>query len=152
MVVLRECNAADATLTFYTDARSIKVNHLRNGSTVSWCFWDPEAQLQLIGGGKTNEQASPKRRKIWDGLPKHSRKAYATRHPPGTALAERGTDLPPDWESRDLAQTEYAFDHFAVLTTRLEWAEVLHLDRGGNTRIAATRSPEGGWTFTYLVP
>ena len=151
-MVLRDCNSQDGSLTFFTDARSIKVHHLRNGSAVSWCFWDADARLQLIGGGPTEKQRTENHRKIWEGLDKHSRRAYATLRAPGTGLPEAGTGLPDDWESRTLAETEYAFAHFAVFTTRLEWAEVLHLDRGGNTRIGATRTDAGRWTFKYLTP
>ena len=152
VVVLRDCNAQDASLTFYTDARSIKLQHLRGGSNLTWCFWDPESQLQLIGGGPTNDVDASVRRKIWDDLPKHGRKAYATLHAPGTTLPDKGTDLPADWHSRELSATEYAFANFAVLRTRLLWAEVLHLDRSGNTRTAAKRTREGDWAFERLVP
>ena len=152
VVVLRDCNAQDGSLTFFTDSRSIKIDHLRRGSTLSWCFWDSDARLQLIGGGATTEADPLARRRVWRQLPKHARKAYATLHAPGSVLPAAGTDLPAEWESLELAETEYAFAHFAVLTTRLEWAEVLHLDRNGNTRLAATRTEGTRWTFAYLTP
>ncbi|MEM9260806.1 MAG: hypothetical protein AAGA62_14255, partial [Bacteroidota bacterium] len=84
-------------------------------------------------------------------LPKHSRKAYATLQPPGALLSKPEGGLPPDWEERTLAETEYAATNFGVLRTTLQRAEVLRLGRNGHLRLRAIRQNEN-WKLDWIVP
>ncbi|MGB3800137.1 MAG: hypothetical protein WA952_10010 [Lewinella sp.] len=152
IVVLRGADDGLHQLTCYTDRRSVKVDHLNRGSEFSWLAWDPEAKIQFIGGGPTTWASEETHREIFSELPKHSRKAYATITAPGTPLPNAGTGLPDDWEEMDEKDTDYVLSNFGVLTTQLRWAEVLKLDRSGNTRLAAARQDDGQWSFTYIVP
>ncbi len=152
VVVLRKADDQNCVLTCYTDRRSVKVDHLNKGSEFSWLGWDREASVQFVGGGPTTWASEAEHRKIFAQLPKHSRKAYATVSPPGSPLPDAGTGLPSRWEDMDEAETDYALANFGILKTRLRWAEVLKLDREGNTRLAANRSDGDEWSFQYIVP
>ena len=152
VVVLRKADDQNCVLTCYTDRRSVKVDHLNKGSEFSWLGWDPEASVQFIGGGPTTWASEAEHREIFAQLPKHSRKAYATVSPPGSPLPAAGTGLPDRWAEMDEAETDYALANFGILKTRLRWAEVLKLDREGNTRLAANRSDADEWSFQYIVP
>lgn len=152
-VVLRDVAEEPSELTFYSDLRATKVAHLLRGSEVSFTFWDGDRSLQFCGGGPARLAASAVHDRIFVNLPKHGRRAYATRSAPGATIEAAGTDLPSDWESRALPATDYARANFAVVIVKLRWAEVLHLDREGNTRLAAER-PGGRneWSFRYVAP
>ena len=152
VIVLRSATVDDYHLSFYTDVRSVKVRHILNGSETSWTFWDPEQQLQFLGGGPTLMVDATTEEGVFSELPKHARKAYATTQPPGTVLSAAGSGLPANWEALDVQETDFALANFSIFTTRLRWAEVLHLDRKGNTRLAAERGEDGKWRFDYLVP
>ncbi|NJB85634.1 hypothetical protein GGR26_001379 [Lewinella marina] len=151
-VVLRAVNSDTTMLRTYTDRRSVKATHLKEGSEASYVFWDPNQQLQLMTGGPTSWASEEEADAVFAGLPKHGRKAYATEAAPGTPLPSPGSGLPPDWEERDKEATDFARDHFGILVTTLRWADVLHLDRGGNTRMAGTRPLNGDWTWEWVVP
>lgn len=152
-VVLRAVDAEAATLDFYTDRRSLKVEHLAANPHLGWTCWDDEAQVQFCAGGTARILDDAVCRSTFDSLPKHGRRAYATLEAPGTPLPGPAAGLPADWEDRGLPDTDYARDNFAIIRCYLEWADVLHLDRAGNTRLAARRENAAEpWTFTFIVP
>jgi hypothetical protein len=153
VLVLRGASEEKGELICYTDRRSLKVLHLKQGSSImSWTFWSPEHQLQFSCSGPTTKLPQKVGREIFTGLPKHARKAYASLSPPGTELAEAGDDLPEDWATRPLDQTDYAAANFLVLKTRITRAEVLHLSRDGNRRLLVERDVQEGWDFQWVVP
>ncbi|PPK84283.1 pyridoxamine 5'-phosphate oxidase-like protein [Neolewinella xylanilytica] len=151
-VILRDCDPTEGRLTCYSDRRAIKVKHLEEGSEFSYLCWDPKTSIQFSGGGPTRLASQADHERIFAGLAKHSRKAYATEAAPGTPLPNPATGLPDDWKDRTLPETDYALANFGIFVTRLRWAEVVKLDREGNTRLAARRGNGGDWSFHYLVP
>ncbi|MFT5997782.1 MAG: hypothetical protein ACI81P_000227 [Neolewinella sp.] len=153
VVVLRSAEESGGELVCYTDRRSIKVTHLKQGSSLlSWTFWSPEHQLQFSCSGPTEELPEKVCQKIFSGLPKHSRKTYAALSPPGTKLEEAGDALPEDWPTRSLEQTNFAVTNFLALKTKINRAEVLYLSRNGNRRLLAERDQHQNWNFHWLVP
>ena len=153
VVVLRKVDPDAATLDFYTDRRSLKIEQLTSNPEIAWTFWDADSRLQCCAGGKSRMIVDDTRKGVFDQLPKHSRRAYATVHAPGTILDAPSAGLPVNWEDLDLPDTDYALDNFVIVRTELAWVDILHLDRAGNTRLAATRKvAEDAWTFTYVVP
>jgi pyridoxine/pyridoxamine 5'-phosphate oxidase len=153
VLVLRGAAEEEGELICYTDRRSVKVSHLKQGSPfMSWTFWSPKHQLQFSCSGPTSELPEKRGQEIFLGLPKHARKAYAALSLPGTPLPEASDALPEDWTTRQLDQTNYAAENFLVLKTRITRAEVLHLSRTGNRRLLAERSSNGSWDFAWLVP
>jgi hypothetical protein len=153
VVILRGADESEAELVCYTDRRAIKVTHLKHPSNfMSWTFWSVESQLQFSCSGPTEEFSEKACLEIFYGLPKHSRKAYATPSPPGTKLTGAGDTLPDDWPDRSLDQTNYAARNFLALRTRINQAEVLHLSREGNRRLLGERNQDQTWGFHWLVP
>ena len=153
IVVLRGADPQAATLDFYTDRRSLKIAHLSGNGQVAFTFWDPESRLQCCAGGTARIILDDRRIEVFDELPKHGRRAYATVQSPGTVLAGPASGLPADWDDRQVAETDYALANFVIVRTVLHWADVLHLDRAGNHRLAATRAGETQpWSFHYVVP
>ncbi|WP_168797405.1 hypothetical protein [Neolewinella litorea] len=152
IVVLRAVDAAITELRCYTDRRSVKAEHLAAGSEGSYLFWDPDTSLQVMAGGPTHWAPEDEARNAFRKLPKHGRKAYATVSAPGTKVPHPTSGLPEDWDERQVADTDYAIHHFGILITRLRWADVLHLDRQGNTRMTGSRSDGGDWYWEWAIP
>ena len=151
-IVLRAADRQAATLTHYTDRRSVKVHELRTNPVLSYLFWDAESQIQFSAHGPTHWLPQNQAHRLFEQLPKHSRKAYATTSAPSSPLPAPGTGLPDDWDIRTLAETDYAQANFGVLVTRLVYADVLLLDRSGNRRLSAIRSEKDRWTLNWIVP
>ena len=154
-VVLRAANRHERLLTAYTDRRSQKVEDLRSlNQYLAWCFWDKRSQIQFTGYGPTQIVTSEESGRIFDSLPKHSRKAYATLSAPGHNLADnQATALPQDWSDLSLRDTAYARDNFCVLRTELRAAEVLRLSRSGHERLRAKYEVGAAkWEFNWVVP
>lgn len=152
-VILRKADKHNKQLWCYTDRRSIKAQHIAAGNEVlSWTFWAPDQQLQFNCEGKTTWLPEEEAQEIFSTLPKHSRKAYATLAPPGSAQAEASDGLPKDWSARSLDETDETKAFFGVLVTHLIRAEVLQLDRQGHQRLIAQRTSREDWRFGWLVP
>lgn len=151
-LVLRNARKDNAELWCYTDRRSHKAAGLgAGGGPASWTFWSPRARLQVNAAGPTNWLDAEATGQIFASLPKHSRKAYATLHPPGTPAGTLTDGLPPDWNDRPLAATDYAGNNFGVLVTRIGTMDILQLHRNGHRRMRAART-DGQWTLSWLVP
>ena len=150
-VVLRGADRQLAELHTYTDRRSIKAHELERNALVSYLFWDPDTRIQFTGHGPTHWLTREQAREVFFRLPKHGRKAYATQQPPSTPLDGAGDGLPPDWSGRSQQETDYAVANFGVLVTRLQYADVLRLDREHNLRLSASRS-NGQWSLRWIVP
>lgn len=152
-VVLRKADQTSGWLRCYTDRRSIKAQQLGSSNQqAAWLFWDPRSRIQFSCSGTTHWMDEETTQSIFRSLPKHSRKAYATVAPPGSIAREVTDGLPTDWENYDQEQTQYASENFGVLITRIEWAEVLQLQRSGHRRLRADRKDGDEWTLQWLVP
>ncbi|WP_420460601.1 pyridoxamine 5'-phosphate oxidase family protein [Neolewinella sp.] len=150
-VVLRSADRKLAELRTYTDRRSIKAHELKANNLVSYLFWDPDTRIQFSGHGPTHWLPRAEAREVFNQLPKHGRKAYATQQPPSTPLERADDGLPPDWAELSQQQTDYAVANFGVLVTRIQYADVLRLDREQNLRLTASRSGND-WTLRWIVP
>ncbi|MCP9237735.1 pyridoxamine 5'-phosphate oxidase family protein [Lewinella sp. JB7] len=151
-LVLRNADRASGSLRAYTDNRSIKMTHLAHAPRVaSWLFWDPESRIQLTASGPTLAVPRTEEQAIFQSLPKHSRRAYATELPPGTPTSQAQCGLPATWDALSLEETDYGEANFRVLETRIHRAEVLQLDRDGNVRLVAHRSRDD-WALQWVVP
>lgn len=152
-LVLRKALKAEGELWCYTDKRSEKAIDVNAGrDTLSWTFWSPRHKIQFTGSGKSHWHGAKESQQLFAGLPRHSRKAYATLSAPGSPAAERSSGLPADWEERSLAATDYAAVNFGVLITHLTEVEILFLSRDGHQRLSAKRQPFRTWELQWLVP
>ena len=154
-VVLRSVDAAQRSLTCYSDSRAEKVRDLRFGVPCEWLFYDAAAKVQLRARcEQVRILTSSDRgqvawlREIWDSIPQPQRLNYATELCPGAKLPEGRCAFP---ESPD---GERAFSHFAVITTFVDSFDWLQLARDGHhRRVRFQFDPErGDYVRLTVVP
>ncbi len=153
VVILREVGLQERQLAFFTDARSDKVAQLKEQARLSWLFWDAGKKVQMrMKGSVELHRKDELCRTYWDRLPVAGRKNYATAAPPGS-LARQSTDgLPEAWQDdMPLEETEYAFEHFMVVVSTIDQADLLHLHRDGHQR-ALFQWEAGEWRGHWAVP
>lgn len=153
-VVLRKTDIANRQLFFYTDIRSVKIQELTAHATLSWLFYHPTQNIQIRAIGTTtihhqDELAAAQ----WKDIPTYGRKTYGTLHAPSTSLTNATDDLPPLWQSPTitLADTEYAYANFAVVSCKIHHLEWLHLQRAGHRR-AQFDYLRQDWKGRWIVP
>jgi len=153
-LVLRNALKREAQLWCYTDRRSGKATDLAHPpGRMAWTFWSPRAHIQVTASGPTEWLNDERTAEIFNSLPKHSRKAYATMLAPGTPVDLYTDGLPDGWDDLELKQTDYAAANFGVLVTTLQTVDILELHREGHRRMRATRSSvDKPWNFTWLIP
>lgn len=147
-LVLRNALKDSAELWCYTDLRSGKAV---DSAAASWTFWSPRARIQVNASGPTDWLGAARTDDIFQSIPKHSRKAYATIYPPGSATESLTDGLPRNWEDLTAEETNYAAANFGVLVTTIQEMDILQLHRDGHRRMRATRTG-GEWVFTWLIP
>lgn len=139
-VVLRRLDE-DLKLTFYTDARSKKMMHLKENNRVGLMFFDPKKLLQIrIEGLARVIKDEDTLKKYWPGIQPKARKDYTTVAAPGTFLEH------PD-------QLEYLDEenHFSMVTVEAFKMEYLKLKRPYHIRVRFSKR-KNLWTSEYLVP
>ncbi|MDX1313963.1 MAG: pyridoxamine 5'-phosphate oxidase family protein, partial [Eudoraea sp.] len=139
-VVLRHLDD-ELKLTFYTDARSKKMMHLKENNKVGLLFFHPKKLLQIrIEGLARVIKDEETLKKYWPGIQPKARKDYTTVAPPGTFLEH------PD-------QLEYLDEenHFCMVTVETFKMEYLKLQRPYHIRVRFSKV-ENLWTSEYLVP
>lgn len=153
-LVLRKALKNEAELWCYTDRRSSKAIDLAQGPGVmAWTFWSPQTRLQLTASGPTDWLNDSRTREIFNSLPKHSRKAYATTLAPGTSVDLYTSGLPANWDDLKPEETDFAVKNFGILVTSLRTVDILELHRDGHRRMRATRSyVDEEWNFSWLIP
>lgn len=153
-VILRAAGRGGASLDFFTDARSSKLEELEENPHVAWCFWDPERQVQIRAEGRAElHRGDAPARAAWDALGPRSRRSYLTIHPPGTATGGFTTGLPPAFEQRhpELPETEHAFANFCLVRTRVHLLDYLFLGSLGHHR-AQFHWQGSDWRGSWVVP
>ncbi len=153
-VVLRKTDIVNRLLYFYTDFRSEKIQQLTNNPSLSWLFYHPKKNIQLRAYGlATIHHQNELTLEKWQTLPSYGRKTYGTQQAPSTPLPYADDDLPNLWKvpEIDLAQTEYAYANFAVVTCVINRLEYLHLQRAGHRRAAFDFVGEE-WKGQWMVP
>ena len=153
-VVLRTMDSKKGILTCWTDVRSSKVADLKLFPNMSWCFWSKNQSLQVrISGNTQVEHLSDASRQIWNNIPPVNRKDYCANTAPGNNLKEGGTH--PDWWGKEEQMTSeitnYGFENFAVINTKIENIDMLHLHREGHQR-ASFVLKMGEWKKSWTVP
>jgi len=154
-VILRKAVPSERTLTFFCDARSDKVAHLRTMPRLAYNFYDPERQLQIRCRGRAilhlgDETAA----RQWERIGLEGRANYASLEPPGTPLARAAKGLPDYWrDDMALERTEYAFANFAVVIATIEALDCLLLHPDGHQRVIFRwETAVGEWRGGWVVP
>ncbi len=130
-VVLRR--ASQGLLTFHTDLRTPKIEHLRQNRTISWHFYDASSRVQLRARGAVIE-IDEDAREIWDELAPASRANYCASLTPGTRVDERTDGLDRERSAPTDENTEHGWPNFAVVRTRIDVLDWLWLSRGAHRR------------------
>ncbi len=145
-VVLRECSAKPAGLSFHTDRRAGKLAGLELEPRVSWCFYDPRHRVQVRAETRAEIRiADDRARAAWEKQSSWARRLYRVEPDPGT-------ELPEAWSSPGAEEGDGGFENFALVECALEELEWLLLAREGHRRLRFREAPEGGWRATALVP
>lgn len=153
-VVMRKADRQTGSLLLYTDIRSRKVEEWGETNQLHWLFWNPKSQLQLGLRGYVERLERKEELAIFNKLPKHGRKSYATLSAPATPRPANPDGLPDGWEELMLSETDYAAENFAAYRTVLLEADVLQLNRDeGHRRLSASRTDaESDWQLHWITP
>lgn len=156
-VVLRAVDRVSRILVCHTDTRSAKVEEIARDPRVTWCFYDPDAKVQLrLWGEAAVHRDDPVARERWDASALHSRRCYGVEPGPGTALPGPGSGLPEDLVRGNptAEQSEAWFERFAAVVTRVDRMDWLFLRARGHRRARFEWSADanGPPESTWIVP
>lgn len=128
MVILRKVDHDPFTAWVYTDARSTKIQELKDSPEAALLFWHPSSKLQvkLIVTVKIHEKDELKK-DHWSQVGSRGKDSYNTAKAPGSSVSD-----PDKVEYKD----PFDGNDFAVLECRVEKMEVLQLRREGHIRAA----------------
>lgn len=140
IVVLRNSNE-DLKLTFFTDLRSKKIEHIQNNPIVSAHCYHPQKRLQLTFRAKAMlEKDEDVIQNLWDKLRPNNRKDYNTKQLPGSLIQE-----PSDVEYLNHQ------NNFCVVHLNPTKIEYLKLNQPQHLRIVFEKGGNG-WDGQFLVP
>ena len=126
MVILRKVDHEPFAVWVYTDARSTKIQEVKENSEAALLFWHPSSKLQvkLITSVKIHENDDLKE-EHWTEVGARGKDSYNTAEAPGSSVSNP--------EKVDYKEP-YDGDDFSVLECRVEKMEVLQLRREGHIR------------------
>jgi pyridoxine/pyridoxamine 5'-phosphate oxidase len=133
----------DLTLTFFTDARSPKVQQIKKNKQVSALFYHPGKKLQIRMNGLAelvDQRHGDFDRLLNEVKQTSSLKDYTTLQAPGSTV--------PD-EAKLLFGDEVYFLAIKIKPIKLD---VLQLGREGHRRSAYAKNESGEWEEAVLVP
>jgi pyridoxamine 5'-phosphate oxidase len=154
LVILRQVNRADRTLTCYSDYRTPKVRHLCSNGNVQWLFYDPAANVQIRARGQARiHHQDDVARAAWSKTPPSNKINYCAVAAPGTELVEPGNGPPLDWAEQGSAdeKVEIGFSNFAVLVAEIDAFDWLRVQPTGNRR-ARFKWDGLSYKANWLVP
>ena len=153
-VILRKVNVPDRILVCHTDARSAKVQEIKDNSQTTWLFYHPEKKVQLRVTGHTTLHTHDSYADIqWTGTSSTSRLNYCTSEPPGTPIDKPSSGLPDFLLKKipTLLENEMGRKHFMVIAVQIHSIDWLILKVTGNQR-ARFDWDEDSLHATWLVP
>lgn len=139
-VVLRKVSSG-LRLTFYTDARSPKIEELQKNNSVSALFYDPTKMIQLrIEGNAHIEKDNAVLKKHWETIPDGGEKDYNTNKPPGDKIS-------------GFQEIQYlnGKNHFCIVHIIPSRLDFLKLGRENHTRVQFSLL-NNKWKGEFLVP
>ncbi|MEO9510660.1 MAG: pyridoxamine 5'-phosphate oxidase family protein [Flavobacteriaceae bacterium] len=139
-VVLRQVSSS-LQLTFYTDARSPKIEELQKNNSVSALFYHPSKMIQLrIEGNAIIEKDETVLKKHWETIPDGGEKDYNTAKPPGDSISA----------SREVEYLNGAY-HFCMVHIVPNSMDFLKLGKEKHSRIRFSLINKK-WKQEFLVP
>jgi len=154
IVVLRDMDIDNGILTCWTDIRSSKVSDLRLYPNMTWCFWSKNQSLQIRVYGETKVQhMTDETRQIWNEIAPNNRKDYRANIAPGQIINTTKSHL--DWQEKEEIMTsgitDAGFENFAVIATKIQKIDMLHLHQSGHQRALFILN-NGVWEKNWIVP
>ena len=145
-VILREVDLQQRLLLFHSDRRAQKISDIQSHSRVTWHFWDSNynAQLRLMGKAELHFDDAIADA-VWQRSYPNSLKVYLKPIAPHTEVEQPQSGL------SDKAQVEEGRKHFAVIQTRIDEIDFLHLHRDGHYR-AHFQWQETGVSSAWIIP
>ncbi|WP_296509603.1 pyridoxamine 5'-phosphate oxidase family protein [Rhodoferax sp.] len=129
-VVLRQADARQTELQFFTDKRSPKVAELEAPPSVALVFWSKRLSWQLrIQATATVQGSGPEVDGVWARVSQSPAAGdYLSANAPGAAWNPDATDPAPD----------HSQHHLAIVTLRVQNIDWLELARTGHRRAVFT--------------
>ena len=141
-VVLRNSDALQRTLTFYSDSRAPKLAELAAQPQNAWLFYDPRDRTQIRARGvATVHQMDLVSSRTWNQLPEFQQAIYTTEFAPGSPIA---APCPNPLNTS-------GHPHFAVVVTTIEQLEWLQLGEPFHQR-ASFAFEDGQWRGHWVAP
>lgn len=136
-VVVREVNLLEKTLICYSDKRASKIQDIEANPSVSFLFWDSERKIQLrLSGTATIHTTDLLAEGHWAQTSPSNRRSYLAIPTPGSSQLEPTSGLPVGLDTREPTQdeSEQGRSNFAVIVTRIQQMDWLHLAKSGHRR------------------
>lgn len=147
-VVNRGYEPETRTLRFHTDARSPKLDELRQHPRASVHIYDPKAKIQLrMDARATIHEADTLRQTAWDATRDFSRECYRVVPTPGDEVSAPSMVA---FTSGD--DPEEGAENFVVTTLQVAALEWLYLASQGHRRARFTWDETGALNQKWLVP
>ena len=145
-VVLRSVCSESASLRFFTDRRSPKVEQIGKNPQIAWVFYDPAKKIQFRLKGAARACNREESMTAWQEVPERARRDYATIAAPGTT-----------WSSGFLASGVVDSEtktsaHFCVVKVLVDSVDLLFLLPDGHLRACIHKESGGEWRAALLVP
>ena len=154
-VILRQVDTQERSLIFHSDSRAQKIKEIQHNSRVTWHFWssDSNEQLRLMGEASLHFD-DHLANEVWQSSQPKSLQIYVKPIAPNTEVDEPQSGLPPEVESAKLShhyEVEGGRMYFAVVRTRIDEIDFLHLGKDGHYR-AHFKWSQKGETKSWIIP
>ena len=148
-VVLRQVDAVDGQLTFYTDSRSPKVPQLQAQAQAMLVFWSARLGWQLRARVTFSVITSgPEVEALWQGVSQSAAAGdYLSPLPPGSVLPQGSSTVNVETVSIETAKALAPPHSFALLRAQVLQMDWLELSRDGHRRAQLSAT-----TWEWLTP
>ena len=140
MIVLRDFDSENMTLTFYCDKRSPKVFELQNTPQCSMVFYHQELQIQLRIKAFAN--IIDDKEEHWSKISEYNKINYATTLSPGDAIE--------DYIAKKEECEDLAYSNFCIVNCKIHSIDYLKLHKEYHKRIKFERKSD--WQGQFIVP
>ena len=152
-VVLRKALKPARLLYSYSDARTQKIDDLRQHPEAHWLFYDHSSKEQIRAHSQVtlHHQDQPAR-EVWDTIPPDARGDYIGPVAPGTHTEHYADNLPPEFkEAPTKENTQAGFTNFVVMACEVKALDFLKLRHDGHLR-ARFYWQENQWKRYWAAP
>ena len=134
IVVLRGFDLKKMEISFHSDLRSNKINHINKNKNVCLVFYDEKKKIQLRIRGNTYIEKSFK--EAWDKLTNWSKRCYLTSEPPGKESQNPSSGFPAEFklDAPTFEQANKGFKNFVCVKVSIYQIEWLFLASQGHRR------------------